>query len=230
MICGSKRVSYEREKVLQNQQNLKGISMWRNQLSTWLSLAKQRFYCNKNLFVFLKSDRTINEIQPRMSIENETISSARELERYRADRNLSNNFLKFKYLLKHGCKLYLLLDSGTVAAHSFICRLSSFKPYLYNNHSLFQRENSYYHFFVHVFEEYRGNRLQPFMNTVVLKDTISNNETVFTTTPLDNHVARKGIERAGYVELGVLRYKRIGPITIRKEFTRSSGRDEDQSA
>lgn len=189
-----------------------------NNINSWLSLLKGKLYCNLELYVYLKDDKNIPDIQPRIDVEYEIISNPNELEKYYDNKNIKKNKVKLQYFLKHRCKLYLLLYNGDVAGFSSICKLSNFKPYLYNNHPLFQGKNKYYHFFGHVFEKYRGNRLHPSMNARVLKDTIKKNEKVFATTPTKNIIAQKGIKRAGYLELGVLRYKRIGFITLISTF------------
>lgn len=187
-----------------------------------LSLLKQKLYCDIESVVYIKNDEHIPDIHPKINVEYKLISNINDLEIYLGNKKIKKNFYKFRYFILHGCKMYLLLKDDDIAGHIFICKLSDFKPYLYNNHSVFNGDDTYYAFCAHTFDEYRGNRLHPYMNSIVLKDTIKKNEKVFATASNKNLIAEKGIERAGWLALGVLKYKSIGHITFVNTFKKFS--------
>lgn len=176
---------------------------------SWLSLLKRKVYCNVENVVYMKNDEDIPDIHPKIKIEYKIISNTKELVKHSYDKKIKKDIVKFKHFLKHGCKMYLVLCNGDIAGYYHVSKLSDFKAYLYNDCFLFKGGDKYYIFFCHTFDEYRGNGIYSYMLTQICKDTIKKAGNVFISTDMKNIASQKGIEKAGFGKLGMLKYKRV---------------------
>ena len=180
---------------------------------SFLSILKNKLYCNTEKIVYIKDDENIPYIRPGLRIEIKKISSSGEFEKYISiEEKLAKNRTKFKYFLKYGCNIYLSLHKNKITGYYFMCKISDFKPYPYNKLSLFQGEKSHYIFFCHTFSEYRGKNIYPYVLTQICKDVEKNSGVAFISTDIDNIPSQKGIEKAGFRRLCTLKYRNMGNI------------------
>jgi len=186
-----------------------------NTILSWLSLLKQRFYCNVENIIYKKDDRNIPDIHPKIKIECKVLDSI-GFENYSGRREMKKNIVKFRYLLNCGCKMYLALHDEDIAGYYLVCNLDRYKPYLYNFEPLFAGRNKHYIFNCHTFEKYRRNRIYSYILTWICRDTIQKNETVLISTDKTNIPSQKGIEKAGFKKLGTLSYMQLGILKIRQ--------------
>jgi len=180
---------------------------------SFLSILKNKLYCNIEEIVYIKGDENIPYIRPGLQIEIKKISSSGEFEKYiSSEEKLAKNRTKFKYFLKHGCNMYLTLHENNITGYYFVCKISDFKPYPYNKLPLFQGDKSYYIFFCHTFSEYRGKNIYPYVLTQICRDVEKKSGVVFISTDVDNISSQKGIEKAGFEKLCILKYKDIASV------------------
>ena len=165
-------------------------------------------------YLYLKNDEDIPDIPLKIKIEYKIIPNTKELVKHSYDKKIKKDIVKFKHFLKHGCKMYLVLCNGDIAGYYHVSKLSDFKAYLYNDYFLFKGGDKYYIFFCHTFDEYRGHGIYSNILTQICKDTIKKAGKVFISTDMKNIASQKGIEKAGFGKLGMLKYKKIGCITF----------------
>jgi len=178
-----------------------------------LSLLKNKLYSNVEEIVYTKDDKNIPYISPKIQTELKVICSLGEFEKYASiEEKLAKNRTKFKYFLKHKCRMYIALHKNNVIGYYFVCKISDFKPYPYNKLPLFQGDKSYYIFFCHTFSEYRGRNIYPYVLTQICKDIVKNSGVAFISADVDNISSQKGIEKAGFRKLCTLKYRNMGNI------------------
>lgn len=187
-----------------------------NTILSWLSLLKQRFYCNVENIIYKKDDMNIPDIHPKIKIECKVLDSS-GFEIYSGRREMKKNIVKFRYLLNKGCKIYIALHDEEIVGYVFLCNLSRFKPYLYNINPLFAGFNNYYIFNVHIFEEYRRNWIGSCMIKRICKDTIKKNETILASVDIINIPSQKMFEKLGFKKLGTLSYIQFGILKLRQK-------------
>jgi hypothetical protein len=185
---------------------------------SWLSLLKQKLYCNVEKIIYTKEDKNIPIIHPKIEIEYKIISNIDELKKHYKNKNIKKKIVKFKKFLNNSCKMYLVLHKNHLIGYYYICKLSDFKPYLYLNYSLFEGNNKYYIFFCHTFDEYQGNGIYTYILSQMCKSTLSNYGKVYISTNASNIASQKGIETVDFKKLGILKYKKIGGVTFVSKF------------
>ena len=163
--------------------------------------------------MYIKDDENIPYIRPGLQIVIKKISSSGEFEKYASiEEKLAKNRTKFKYFLKYRCNMYVTLHKNNITGYYFVCKILDFKPYPYNKLPLFQGEKSHYIFFCHTFSEYRGKNIYPYVLTQICKDVEKNSGVVLISTDVNNISSQKGIEKAGFRRLCILKYKNIANI------------------
>ena len=178
-----------------------------------LSLLKNKLYSNVEEIVYTKDDKNIPYISPKIQTELKVICTLEEFEKYiSSEEKFAKNRTKFKYFLKYRCNMYVTLHKNNITGYYFMCKISDFKPYLYNKLSLFQGEKSHYIFFCHTFSEYRGKNIYPYVLTQICKDVEKNSGVVLISTDVNNISSQKGIEKAGFRRLCILKYRNIANI------------------
>jgi RimJ/RimL family protein N-acetyltransferase len=188
----------------------------------WLSLQKQRFYCNGNKYVFCKSAEALADMPdpgPRIECRCEIIRDFAELERQACCPEIRKEIVKFAYYLRQGCQIYLIFHQNAVVAHSVVASLNRFHPYPFADHAVFEGGTDYLVFYGRTFPEYRGLGISSYMLTQICKNNIKNEERVFVTSNWDNAIAHKTIKKAGFKKLGILRYIRVGFFTLCSDFS-----------
>jgi len=189
-----------------------------------LSIIKQKLYCNVHNVIYVIDDpKMIAPVVPKIDIRYVKVQTISELNRYKHDENSRKEFVKFKYFLKHGVRIYLAKHNKNIVGYYLLADLDKFKPYLYNNHPIFQSsKRRYYIFHCRTFEQYRGNRIYPYMLTVMCGDVFSENKNsiIFISTSADNIASQKGIEKTGFKKIGALKYTQIGILKIKREVTK----------
>jgi hypothetical protein len=116
----------------------------------WLSLKKQRFYCNGNKYVFCKSAEALADMPdpgPRIECRCEIIRDFAELERQACCPEIRKEIVKFAYYLRQGCQIYLIFHQNAVVAHSVVASLKRFHPYPFADHAVFEGGTDYLVFF-----------------------------------------------------------------------------------
>jgi RimJ/RimL family protein N-acetyltransferase len=130
--------------------------------------------------------------------------------RIRDEDQLSHNRDEFKlrYLITMGCSVYLAKWNGTIAGRYVLCNLSRFRPYSYNEHELFQENDSYYVFFCRTYESFRGNGIFPQILELICEDVWRENPcgVIYSSADVGNRPSQRGIEKAGFRLAGRLRY------------------------
>ena len=191
-------------------------------LTNVLSIIKQRTYCNvHNIIYIIEDPAQITPITPRIKIHYVKIKDVMELRKYaNLDKKIKQEFIKFSYFLKHGVTVYLAIHNADIAGYYLVTNLNKFKPYLYNSHKLFQTsKNRYYIFHCHTFKEYRGNSIYPYMLAVISKEIFNKNResVIYISTSLNNIASQRGIEKAGFKKLGIIKYLQLGPMVLKCE-------------
>lgn len=115
---------------------------------------------------------------------------------------------KLGYLMRKGCSVYLASWEGQLACRYVSCKLSRFKPYSYNRHSLFAGNDAYYIFFCRTYDLFRGKSIFPEMLCHICSDIWEEDPegTVYISADIKNPASQRGIEKAGFERVGRLRY------------------------
>jgi hypothetical protein len=136
----------------------------------WLSLKKQRFYCNGNKYVFCKSAKALADMPdpgPRIECRCEIIRDFAGLERQACCPEIRKEIVKFAYYLRQGCQIYLIFHQNAVVAHSVVASLKRFHPYPFADHAVFEGGTDYLVFFGRTFPAYLRLRVYTAYFTVV---------------------------------------------------------------
>jgi RimJ/RimL family protein N-acetyltransferase len=187
-----------------------------------LSIVKQKVYCNVNNVVYSITDPVqINLVTPKIETHHIKIRDIDKLWKYaQITDELKKEYTKFKYLIEHGVIIYLARYKSNIMGYYLVTDLDIFRPYLYNNHPLFESpKRRYYIFHCHTFERYRGNSVYPYMLTVISRDifNINKNSVIYVSTSVNNIPSQRGIKKAGFKKLGNLKYYQIGPIVLKSD-------------
>lgn len=188
---------------------------------------RHKILCNRQNTVFkIDTSAVIPDIVPRLPLNHRLIATPEELDPYRSDSRLSEDFFKLRSFLKDGARVYLAFCEGRIAGYYCLTELADFAPFLYNRHPLFHGPGHFYIFFCRTMEDFQGNRLYSYMLTAICRDVLHGDVCIFISTGVENHASIKGIRNAGFEEIGEIDYRKIGPFTISSKFygiTRHSG-------
>lgn len=171
------------------------------------SCIKQSIFCNSSIIMYKISDiRETSKISPRVPVQFNIITTEDELTKYEGYSEIRKYLWKFKYFIDKGCQLYLAFVAGNLAGYYLVADLKKYKPYLYNNHLLFQADSSYFIFYCRTFEKFRRNGIYTYMLTNMCRNLLPKPGSVFISTDLDNVFSQNGIEKTGFKKIGSLKY------------------------
>lgn len=192
-----------------------------NTTLSWLSLLKHRIYCNGKKYVFCMSRGNLAgmpDLRPRIECGCEVVRDLAGLERHTTRPEIKKEAIKFKYYLRQGCQLYLMFYQNAVVAYAVVARLNRFYPYPFANHAVFKGGADYLVFYGQTFPEYRGLGINSYILTQICKNNIKDGERIFVTSDWGNLVSHKTIKKAGFKKLGILKYIKVGFITLQADF------------
>jgi RimJ/RimL family protein N-acetyltransferase len=177
-------------------------------LPLYISLLKQKAYCNIDNIVYSKNDTKFPNINSNFDIIIDKLREENELVRYNFDENLKNDQEKIRYFLKQKCKIYIALHKNQVAGRYVLTNISNFKPYKYLNEEIFSK-CTYYIFFCKTYYPYEGNNIFKRLLIEICQDTKKNSEKIFISCSAKNIASQRAILGAGFQEIGVLKYNSV---------------------
>jgi hypothetical protein len=186
-----------------------------------VSILKQKFFCIDKKIIYIKANKEIPIIFPKIEIRYIILSDETELERLSVNKYFKKQIVKIKNFLKNGCKIYIAVDNNNIIGYYIISKILDYKPHLYLNNSLFEGDNKYFIFFCNTLFEYQRKNIYSYMLTQICKDFIKNHEEVFISTEAENIAAQKGIIKAGFEKLGVLKHFEIKYMIYKSELIKS---------
>ncbi len=192
----------------------------RYNLLSRISLFKQKKICTVNLFVYILEQKSkLPPLFPKIPIRYIRITNPDKLLEFSTDQKIKNEIFKFNYLLNNGAEVYLALASNDIAGFYWVTNLSKFKVYLFNNHSIFAGNDNYFIFYCRTFPKYRNKRIFSYILTEICQNILNYQARIFITTSPNNYASQKGIEKAGFKNIGLLKYFEIFGIRKKKFLT-----------
>jgi len=189
-------------------------------IHTKLSSFKNRYYCNVNRIVYVTTRISTQSFENNIDVKCNVLSKTTDLKAYKDDNFIKVYSEKIEHFLDSGAIVYLATKGNEVVGHYLACRLQKFRPYLYLNKSnIFKpQDDNFYIYYCRTSENYRGQGIYPYVLTFILKNLDTTENKIFISTDVENRASQKGIEKAGFHELGVLQYKAFWRLIFSSSF------------
>lgn len=176
-----------------------------NSTKLYISLIKQRVYCNINNIIYCKTNQYFPEISSNLDIAIDKIYHETQIARYTSDKNIKNDLERIIYFLKNSCNIYVVLHEGEVAGRYALAEIDNFKPYRYLNHPIFNG-CTHYIFFCRTYPQYQNNNVFKHVLVEMCRDTLRNNEHIYISCGFGNIASQRAIIGAGFQKIGELDY------------------------
>jgi len=178
-------------------------------LRNWISLIKQKIYCNTDGYVYLKSDEFIPELTPKLIIKIEVIKNQENLKKYEDNADIRRIKEKISFFLNHGCIGYFAVYNKEIVSSCWLCDLNKFHPYLHLNNPIFQGKKNYYIFYANTKNNFRRKGIVSYIYTQILKDIVGKQGKIYALIDTDNIASQKSFLKAGFEKNGWLRHIQI---------------------
>jgi RimJ/RimL family protein N-acetyltransferase len=192
--------------------------MYLNTLRNWISIIKQKTYCNTKGFIYVKSDEFVPEIIPKLDVQIEVIKNEEDLKKYLDDVEIQKAKEKLQYLLKKGSIGYYAIYNKEIVSFCWVCDLNTYRHDLFLDMPLFQGEKNYYVFNGRTRNNYRRNGIFDYIYTHILRDVARNHGKTIGFIDEKNIPSQKSAIKLGFKKIGTLRHFQIFQFVLLSKF------------
>lgn len=179
----------------------------------YISLLKQKAYCNINSIVYCKDNIHITNISSDLDLKIDEINEVSQITRHALDKNIIYDIEKIRYYIQNSCNIYIASHENKPVGRYVITDISNFKPSQYLNHSIFNK-CTHYIFFCRTYEPYTGKNIYKYVLSKISQIGLKNNAKIFISCDINNIASQRGIISAGFRKMGVLRYVSLFGIEL----------------
>jgi RimJ/RimL family protein N-acetyltransferase len=197
-------------------------------IRNWISIIKQKNYCNNEVFIYVKSDQFIPEIIPELNVRIEVIKNKESLKKYWNNPDIQKIKEKIHYFLNNGCFGYFAVYNKEIVASCWVCDLNNFHPRPYLNNPVFKGKNNYYFFNGNTQSNYRKKGIMSYIVTKILKDLVDKQGKIFTVMDAENIASQKTVEKLGLKKIGTLKHIQIFQWVLVSDFIEDDENKSDQ--